>query len=81
MNPIELQIKSHEEWLHHPCTQDAIKILTERAASFTKQLQDGILIESNVDKENKLRTTISTLKASVILLSDTKQFVEHLNKK
>jgi len=72
--------KLHEEWLKHPVTQDALKILSARATEFQKQLQDGILIESDETKEHKLRVAMNTLKASHILLSDTKQFVQHLNK-
>lgn len=80
MNPLDLQIKAHEEWLKHPCTQDAFNVLNRRSAQFIKDLQSGILLESNADKENKLRIAIITLKAASILLSDTNQFVEHLNK-
>ena len=72
--------KLHEEWLKHPVTQDAIKVLNARSAQFIKTLQDNILIESNIGKEDKLRTAITTLKAAIILLSDTQQFVSHLNK-
>jgi hypothetical protein len=81
MKTLEEQAKIHKEWLKHPCTQDALKILNNRAQEFIKQLQDGVLLESNPEKENKLRTAITTLKASTILLQDTAQFVEHLNKK
>jgi hypothetical protein len=72
--------KAHEEWLKHPVTQDILKILETRRLFHIKNLQDGILLASNKELEDKLRTAITTTAANIILISDTKQFVEHLNK-
>ena len=74
------QTKAHQEWLKHPVTQDFIKILTERQEKFTSDLQAGILLASDAAKETSFRNSISTLKAVLVIVTDSKQFVSRQNK-
>jgi len=77
----KLSAQLHEEWLKHPVTQDAIKILKSRYDTYKKSLQEGILTTSNKETEDKLRTAMSTAEALGLILFNTPQFVQQLNKK
>ena len=74
------QTKAHQEWLKGPVTKDFIKILTERQAKFTSDLQAGILVASDSVKETAYRNSISTLNAVLVIATDSKQFVSRQNK-
>ena len=71
--------KLHEEWLKHPVTQDAIKVLKSRYDHYKKSLQEGILITSNKESEDKLRSAMTTSEALGLLLFETPKFVATLN--
>jgi hypothetical protein len=80
MTPQELTKKLHEEWLQHPVTQDVLRVILARADHYKKNLQEGILVSSNEPWEDKLRTSIETVKVVAEIGFNTKQFVEQLNK-
>ena len=82
MNPQQLQsAKLHEEWLKHPVTQDAIKILKSRYDHYKKSLQTNILTVSNKESEDRFRSAMTTTETLGILLFETTKFVEQLNNK
>ena len=81
---VKLYTKAHEDWLKHPITVDALKILSARVEYYKTSLQEGILVESNKDKETNLRIAMTTSQAFIKIINDPKLFlhsVEELNKK
>lgn len=77
---IALQVKAHKEWLAHPVTHDALSVIKGRIEQQRKALQEGILLESNPEKENKLRVSINAYVAVTMLIENGSLFVEQLNK-
>ena len=77
----KLHRKLHEEWLRHPITQQSIRNLETRLQEYVTTLQEKILVESNEKYENKARQCINTLKAEILILTNTDTFVEYINKK
>lgn len=81
---VKLYTKAHEDWLKHPITVDALKVLSARVEYYRTSLQEGILVESNKDKETNLRIAMTTSQAFIKIINDPKLFlhsVEELNKK
>ena len=77
---IALATKLHNEWLKHPTTQDAVKILKGRYDHYKTKLQTDILVASNKESEDKLRSAMTTAETLGLLLFQTDKFVETLNK-
>jgi len=70
----------HKEWLKHPVTQDAIKLLKSRYDQYKGTLQTNILISSNKEAEDKIRSAMTTAEALGLILFETTQFVQQINK-
>ena len=69
----------HKEWLAHPVTQDAIKVLKSRFDNYKASLQTNILTISNKESEDKLRSAMTTAEALGLMLFETPRFVQQLN--
>ena len=80
MTPQEQTIKLHQEWLRHPVTQDAVRILESRVEYYKKALQDRILVESNEKSEQSYRDSMKTANVLINIITNTTTFVEQLNK-
>lgn len=79
-NLIDLQYKLHKEWLNHPVTNDAKKVLKSHFETCRSSLQERILTTSDEKAEANLRTIMKTCLALESLIFDSKMFVETLNR-
>lgn len=67
--------EQHAIWLEHPVTQQLLKVLDEREAKMKNTLIDSVMIASDKEQEDKLRSAITTLHAMIVIVKDSTIFV------
>ena len=77
---LDLQKKAHQEWLNHPVTKDALKLLHARYIKHKVDLEFSILEKSDPPSQDAMRVAMKTCEANKKIIFNTDTFVELINK-